>query len=215
MRNPNNERNKIMEAKVKEFYDALKIENIEANIESSQRAVKSYQATMIEGLMYLKVTRRYKENKRYAQESFSTYVQDRFGITPRTFEDHAKAVEIFRPMVLKHGIGLVSKIVSRCGKQGAVKVFKDIEKGNQDDARPISREKIEQSIEAHKQKENNPAIKTDWRTLYGQEKAAHETTKELLKSAHQTIGELNDQITRLKAARGTVGRVLRQQNHLG
>lgn len=188
--------NKEMEAR----YSNMNISTLEDEVRNGMKDYREGLIKVTEILIYLKTTGRYKENKRYAREPFSVYLEDNFSIRPGTFQNQERAVLLFREESKEHGIGLVSKTLGMCGQQRAKIVFNEIESTEAKANKPLSRAKIEKIIEQHRDPRRKVKVKdiVDWKGMYETEKAAHDKTKEVLRMAKKRIEELEEQVGKLK-----------------
>jgi len=82
---------------------------------------------IIEGLQYLEVSKRYKENKVYSRASFKSYLDGEFSIHESTYRELVKAYIRHPDETLKFGVGVVRKATQLCGLR-AKKAFAKIEK---------------------------------------------------------------------------------------
>ncbi len=82
---------------------------------------------IIEGLQYLEVSKRYKENKVYSRASFKSYLDGEFNMPEGTYRELVKAYFRHPNETLKFGVGVVRKTTQLCGLK-AKKVFAKIEK---------------------------------------------------------------------------------------
>lgn len=181
-------------------YDGQDIQTLESEVRNNLATSREAQAEMIEILVYLKTSSRYKENKRYSKESFTIYLTDCFGIREHTFQDWQRAVTLFKDEVIKHGIGLVAKTLKLCGPNRTKIVFSEINRLEDiKKAKSIPREKIEIIIQNNRKTAKIEKTYTDWRAMYEQEKLTHARTFEAYREAKETIKELEAQIAKLKA----------------
>lgn len=67
--------------KEKQDLQKMTIDEIESRIDGNIAKARTADQYMIESLIYLKTSGRYKENKRYERATFYDYVQDRFNLT--------------------------------------------------------------------------------------------------------------------------------------
>jgi len=102
---------------------------------------------IIEGLQYLEVSKRYKENKVYSRASFKSYLDGEFSMHESTYRELVKAYIRHPGETLKFGVGVVRKTTQLCGLK-AKKAFAQIEKA-----------KTHAQIERIIQKHRNPKIK--------------------------------------------------------
>ncbi len=97
---------------------------------------------IIEGLQYLEVSKRYKENKVYSRASFKSYLDGEFSMHDSTYRELVKAYIRHPDETLKFGVGVVRKINQLCGLR-AKKAFAKIEKAK-------THAQIERIIQEHR-----------------------------------------------------------------
>lgn len=117
---------------IKKAYDYMKIEGLEESICDVRDLRERTHKTLITVLYYLERTKRYKENKAFAKSSFAVYLRDRFNISESEYRRSRMAYVSFPDEAEKHGVGFVSRVVSRCSAADAPKVFKSIDKLQKD-----------------------------------------------------------------------------------
>lgn len=198
-----------MKEDLKKKYDGKDLAEIEAMVRDLMSRGRENFVEMVEVLIYLKASKRYKQNPRYARETFSVYVEDLFGILPGTFMQWQKAVGEFPEETKIHGLGLVAKISRICGGQRAKIVFREIT--TLEEVRTnkgVPREKIAKIIE--KNKNSRAPVKkehVDYRALYLEEQRAHKDTQTKLHAAHKKIEELERQVAKLKETAATARKI--------
>lgn len=200
---------------LKKKYEGKTIAELESDIRSNMSLSREAQVEMIESLMYLKVTQRFKENPRYKNSSFKIYLEDNFGIREGTFMEQSRAIGLFRDEVLKHGIGLVAKTVSWCGKVKALEAFSEINKIPLVKQKGVPRAKIEQIIQSHKDPRRIVKEHTDWHSMYLAEQTEHNATKEKLRAAQKKIFDLEAQVVKLKNTASVVGKMRKMFTEMG
>jgi hypothetical protein len=186
------------EIKKNDKYDGINISELEAKIKKLYTLSRENQKEMYECLEYLRTTYRFKENPRYKKSSFWEYLEDNFTIRQGTYRENVRAFTKFPKYALEYGIGLVSKIDRVCGGMRVEKVISEIQQEGIAHKMPLSRAKMEAIIQKHWP---IPKIKkeiTDWKSMYENEKLAHDHTKEALQVAVKKVKELNEQIEKLK-----------------
>jgi hypothetical protein len=182
----------------KNKFDKFSLTELETKVEESAKDARDAQKMQIEVLFYLKVSGRYKENKRYEKATFYNYINDRFNIRTNTYMEMQMAFIKFPKETREFGVGVVSRVMRDCG---AVKVKSVLEKLNsaQEASKTIlKRAKIEGIIQSNSKPKPIKKEITDWRLMYETELRNHEATKTKLHEALMTIGELNNQIKKLK-----------------
>lgn len=176
-------------------YEKMTIDQIEKDIEANISMTKEAQKLTVEGLLYLKTSNRFKENKRYAKSSFYDYISDRFAISTAQWMKMQIPFAKFPEETMEFGPGIVNRAIAKCGNIKAKKVMNDLmtakEKGT------LKRSRIIQMIDDNAKPEIKKAY-TDWRAMYEAEVHAHEKTKAELKAALEEIDRLEDQIAKLK-----------------
>ena len=182
-------------------------EAVRANLSTQKNSI--IEATKV--LTYLRTTKRYKENKRYAKEKFEAYLEDLFGVRMGTFREWTRTLP-FEAEARTFGVGLVSKALRQCGPVGAKKALTEVSKLEEvRKEKIIPREKIEQIIVKNQDPRRMAAyerkVLTDWKAMYVQEKTAHDATKKLLAQARARIAELNEQVEKLKHTAKAFGEV--------
>ncbi|MEN6468027.1 MAG: hypothetical protein ABFD45_03620 [Smithella sp.] len=180
---------------------SMSIDSIEEIIDNCIRDARRVQKEMIEILIYLKTSGRWKENKLYSSRaSFDQYVEDRFNIRKNAFLEMQTAFIKFPSETIEYGIGLVCRVRRLCGPIKTAKVFRQIETTKNNLKTNIKRDHIEKIIMENATIDINPKEKTDWENLYKTEFAKHENTKMKLKEALDIIEQLKEQISKLKKA---------------
>lgn len=183
----------------KNTLSTMKINAMEEIIDMCIRDKRYLEKNIIEILIYLKTSGRYKENHRYERSSFYQYIEDRFNIRKNTYMEMQIAFCKFPVETIEYGVGLVCKVRRLCGPVKSANVFKLIKDTETYLNKEIKREWIEKIIQKHAivpKKES--ADKVDWKALYEAECARHEKTKLMLKEANRLIIEKNEQIKKLK-----------------
>ena len=97
---------------------------------------------IIEGLQYLEVSKRYKENKVYSRASFKSYLDGEFNMHESTYRELVRAYIRHPDETLKFGVGVVRKATQLCGLR-AKKAFTKIEKAK-------THAQIERIIQKHR-----------------------------------------------------------------
>lgn len=186
----------MIKEELKKKYDGKLIDVLETQAGECRLLSRKNDREFIEILYYLKVTNRYKENKRYCKETFYSYIKDRFSLLKGTFEEKRKVYGDYPDEAGIYGPGLVAKTLKVCGSQNVKEVFTQICKAEENRKTPLSRERIDSIIEQNRT-EIKKEIK-DWRAMYLAEVAAHEKTKVYLQEAMKKVKLLEGQIERLK-----------------
>ena len=187
-------------------YDALTINDLEGQIEKMFQMSRESQREMYCVLEYLRTSNRFKENPRYKKAAFWEYLEDRFTIRQGTYRENVRAFIKFPEYAIEYGVGMVTKIDRVCGSKKIGKVMDEIKKESAAHKKPLSRANIETIIQKHRTVTIEKTI-TDWKSMYEVEKAAHTFTLAALKEANTTIGELKEQIERLRRTAETFGKM--------
>ncbi len=185
-----------METKLKTLYDGMSIVEIEKMAMDYFHQARENRKSLIDVLIYLKVSSRYKENHRYAKESFWTYISDVYSMRPGTFIELQRVWTTFPKEAVEYSEGLVAKTLRIVDALNVKKVFAEIEKlkgGNLLDRRA----KVDKIIEKYKNPKKEKIVH-DWKALYEKEVMAHEATKAAYKEAMARIAELEEQNDKLK-----------------
>jgi len=178
-------------------YEKMSITELEESVKGKNEASLSAKKEMVEILIYLKTTSRFKENKTYAKSSFNHYIEDRFNIRPKTFYEMQKAFTRHPDETLHYGIGVVARIQRECGQKNAGKVLDEMKK-TENKVKVLKRKKIDDIIKQHSTPRPVKVI-SDWKARYEIEFRDHEETKKQLAAAWLTIKEQDEQIEKLKA----------------
>ena len=182
----------------KNKFDKFSINELETKVEESAKDARDAQKMQIEVLFYLKVSGRYKENKRYEKSSFYNYIEDRFNIRQGTYMEMQVAFIKFPNETREFGVGVVARVMRDCGAVKAKSVFEKLNTEKERTLTTLKRAKIESIIQSNAKPKPIKKEITDWRLMYETESRAHEETKEKLKEAYSTIRKLQDQINKLK-----------------
>lgn len=179
-------------------YDKMSIGELETAVRGSLATHKSSLIDAITVLGYLQSSKRYKENQRYAKEPFKVYLEDMYSIRWGTYVDWRKA-SYFPDAAREFGVGLIAKVVTRCGAVRAANVFKEIMELEEVRAKRIPRDKINDIIMAYTDPRRMVKREiNDWRAMYEREAMAHNVTKVRLRDLVAENKELREQISKLK-----------------
>jgi len=178
-------------------FAGLPISDLESYVDNCIVDARVAQKEMVEVLLYLKVTGRYKENKRYERATFYQYIEDRFNIRKGTYMEMQRAFAKFPQETVEFGVGLVSKVIRQCGPVRSGKVLADLLKAKETAKTELKRAKIEKIIQDNTTRRIKKSF-TDWRAMYEAEAAAHQKTKDDLSAAYARINELEEQVVRLE-----------------
>lgn len=198
-------------------YDGMTIEQLCELLNGRFANMRESQREFYEILFYLQTTSRYKELPGYKKSSFWQFIEDNFNIRKGTFMENIKAWTRYPEIAADFGTGLVTKIERMCGAAKIPKVAAEIRKERDGHKKPLPRARIETIIQSFRKQQNEVKKEiTDWKSMYEREAAAHEKTKNALRSAMAEIHSLNDQIARLKRTAETfveVREILDRHNH--
>jgi len=181
------------------LFDKMNITELEREVEDKLRESREFQFQMMEILIYLKTSGRYKENKRYENESFYTYIDDRFNIRKGTYMENQRAFTRYPEETKEYGVGLVAKVLRVCGTTRAKMALEKIEEARDTAKNELKRGKIEAIIDKYRVVPKEKKEKVDWKARYEHECRTHEETKNKLRVAMAKIKEQAEQIDRLKA----------------
>jgi hypothetical protein len=181
-------------------YDGKKIDELERLALSSQKGLREAHFELVCVLYYIKVTKRYKENRRYAKATFGQYIDEVFSIREGTFIEWQRAVLTYPEESKRHNIGLVAKVAKTCGpikSKAAFAAIDEVVKNAKKDG-PAVREKIDAVVESFRA---TPKIKRevkDYKAMYERECAAHEAAKGRIRELEAANAELVEQVKKLK-----------------
>ena len=133
---------------MKKQYDSKTILEIEGQIEGARETVYDAMVRQIEMLYYLDRTKRFRENKRYKDSTFETYIKGRFNITPNAYHEKRLALGWYPKESKDLGIGTVMRIHRDCEDRD--RVFGQIGKEQQARKTPLPQKKIEEIIQTHR-----------------------------------------------------------------
>lgn len=184
---------------LKNQFDQMSIGELESKVDGCIKYTRSEQREMVEVLIYLKTSGRYKENKVYEQSSFYVYIEDRFCIRPGTYENMENAHVRFPTETVQWGTGLVSKVLKVCGSVRAKKTLEEMNEAVRTSKRGMRKAGIESIIEKNRTIPKTEKVKVNWHAKYENERKAHEETKIKLREAMKKIHEQGEQIERLKS----------------
>lgn len=188
----------------KQKFEKVDIGTLEKMADDARSQSRIQQKEFVEILFYLRISKRWKENKRYAKSSFWIYIEDLFNMRRNTYMENERAFVKFANETVEYGVGLVAKIDRACKSTDVKKVFQEIDKAK-DGKMSLSRDKIEKIIDKHRDPEKAKPDRKDYKTLYIREVEAHQRTKDALKDALKQIEEMADQIRKLKETAKVIG----------
>lgn len=176
---------------LKTNWDKKPLESIEKSIASFSEISCRNEIELYERLYYLEMTKRFKENTKYKNETFFTYIKDKFHLRKGTYLNKRRAYIQFEAQCVKYGVGLVSKIIRSCTHLNAQKVFNAI-------TNTMNRQQIENVINKHKRPIKDKPKKPNIHALQAQ----HERDQKTIRDLNKTIKELKAQNKKLKATVG-------------
>lgn len=113
---------------LKTKYDKKNINFIEKDIlDKNKKAVKNREE-FIAGLFYLEATSRFRDNPKYKNSGFRSYISDLFQLSYSAYSKEKYAFLKFPKESKEHGPGLVNKVREKCGTLKIEKVFQEISK---------------------------------------------------------------------------------------
>jgi len=172
------------------------LKSLENNIRIWIIANRDLRVKTILTLEHIRDKERYKERKRYRNSSFYTYLGDIFNIRKGTFLKEREAVLKFPDESIRHGSGLVAKVIVKC-KNNAKTVLQKIDEGSKK-GKEMSRRKIEELITEYTDpsvKRSKPAPITKLR----EELKSIVLENEALKVENKTTNDLKREVISLKS----------------
>lgn len=146
---------------LKAKYDTEQISEIELSCQNNIKSIGENRKEFILKLYYLERTKRFKENKIYANSSFSIYINNVFNLRYSTYNKERFAYIAFPELTIKYGSGLVNKVKQKCGIDKIATVFDLINKTVN-----VNHNQIEAIIDKHRLiKESNGAYKVSKKYL--------------------------------------------------
>jgi len=100
---------------LKKQFDTTAISTIEKEADACIVNHLTARKEFIGILFYLERTKRFKENKTFKDATFGQYISDRFHLLYGTYHRERRAFFSFPHEAEKHGVGVVSKAITRCG----------------------------------------------------------------------------------------------------
>lgn len=102
-------------SELKTRYDNDSVSSIERNVKNGITKYQESRAIVIQTLWYLQKTNRFRENSKYEQSTFETYIKNEFNISPSQYRAERWALVAFPDASARFGVGTVTKIRSMCG----------------------------------------------------------------------------------------------------
>lgn len=171
------------------------ITQIEKSIKADNATAAEARKKAIEGLLYLRDSGRFKENKLYRKSSFENYLMGVFNIRYNTFLESARAFSKYPDESVRYGVGLISKVYRNCGAIKERRVIAEIAEADKKAKVPLKRDKIEAIIQKHAKPKPK---KNDYKAMYITEVAAHKRTKGQYTDAMKDLKAARNQIEKLK-----------------
>lgn len=112
----------------KQKFEKVDIGTLEKMADDARSQSRIQQKEFVEILFYLRISKRWKENKRYAKSSFWIYIEDLFNMRRNTYMENERAFVKFANETVEYGVGLVAKIDRACKSTDVKKVFQEIDK---------------------------------------------------------------------------------------
>lgn len=210
-------------SELKKAFDPMKVPDIERLIESNKSASVECERKFILALYYLEHTSRFREIDRYKKATFGEYISDRYAINITTFKKLALVYIRFEKEAETYGPGMVLKAVNQCGPSGAVQVFKETAKAQNEKKMPVTRKAIMATIAKHKRnqvnfkaiatnvkaenkelKEKNTAREKELLAIIEARDTQIEKLKKALSQRDEKIKKLSEEISRLATNRQTI-----------
>jgi len=172
------------------------LKSLENNIRVWIVANRELRTKLILTLDHIRDKERYKERKRYRNSSFFIYLEDIFNIRKGTFLKEREAVLRFPDESIRHGTGLVAKVITKC-KNNTKTVLQKIDEGSKK-GKEMSRRKIDELITKYTDpsvKRLKPAPITKLR----EELRSTTLENEALKVENKTVNDLKKEVISLKS----------------
>ncbi len=192
----------ITNDELKTTYGNLSINQLEAEALSEKQSMVDGQIQMTLVLRYLKITKRYKENKHYCKSTFKEYLEGRIGIRYGTYLKNERAVVHYTDQARELGIGLVSKVAATCGPAKAPKALREISKIRKQrkvDSLALASE-INIIIDSNRSRKKITKKATDYKAMYEREALAMESARAYILELTKENSKLKAQVKKLKAA---------------
>ena len=181
-----------------EQYQSKTIEELEAMVVARGKEKTDAHIEQIRILEHIRTAHRWRENPRYARESFWTYLSDRFNIRPSTYDKSRLAVLKWPDATREYGVGVIAKIKDHCGAKQTEKVIRELDIAKAKTKNGLKRDKIESIINAHKIEKSDIQSPQPRKTA-AYWKAQHDQVLADLEKAKATISALMDENRELTA----------------
>jgi hypothetical protein len=186
-----------MNPEILKKYEGKTLKQIEDQIRENNKSAHESRAGVVEGLMYLRKTSRYKENPLYAKSSFERYLMGEFNMRLGTLLETASAYSNYPEESARYGVGLIAKVKKRCTPVAQRKVMDEIKATGKKLKKPITRDKIDFIIQKHAKP--SPPAKETYKELYVAEVEKNQKLTEKYNQAMNDLTAANRQIEKLKA----------------
>lgn len=174
---------------LKKKYDGKAIAEIESGCKKLVEKSVDNRKEFILGLYYLERTKRFKENKIYANSTFESYIRTMYNLRYNTYNKERFGFIAHPAAAQKWGVGLIAKIQNVCGAGKVSDVM-----GKIDATKNITHEQIGKIIGTNaKERPVKPLVETK-RDIETENIKRGKTIAEYI----QTINEKDAQIARMR-----------------
>ncbi len=173
------------EKDLKEIYDELPIAKVEKTAISCQTSAKNIRKKFIEVLYYLQFTSRYKENKKYKNATFESYIYDQYHLRITSFDKEKIAFLLYPKQAVNLGPGIITKVRAKCGVLKTPKVLKEIQASQQTPA------KIEKIIEKYAKPVKPTPVKPSISHIEKALDRSQEDTRQIVKRASDYLRQID------------------------
>ena len=184
----------IFQKETEKKYKTMSISDLEMECQSCQGAEMAARKRFIGILGYLKITKRYRENVRFKQASFGVYLEQKFYMSERKFNDERLAFNQYADRCQETSVATVVKIIKKVPVLNHYKVFDKIVRAKKKANGEISQYRVEKIID---QFTPTPKAKPGGKTIREYE-AEIVDLKARLMDAEATIKGQEEQIERLE-----------------
>ena len=184
----------IFQKETEKKYKTMSISDLEMECQSCQGAEIAARKRFIEILGYLKITKRYRENVRFKQAAFGVYLEQKFYMSERKFNDEREAFNRYADRCQETSVATVVKIIKKVPVLDHYKVFDKIVRAKKKANGEISQYRVEKIID---QFTPTPKAKPKGKTIQEYE-AEIVDLKARLMDAEATIKGQEEQIERLE-----------------
>lgn len=176
----------------------MSLAEIIEGLKTSLLEIQSNRKKLIIGLMYLKETKRYKEDARFAKASFKTFLQNTFPITIESFNKGKYAWFSFPEETEKYGEETVLKILSNCGKKQVSTVLDAIKKKEKSLKKTMTQRQIEAVIKPFERIRQYPKVNGNekkYRQMYNEQIKVNKALDMENKELKAQIEKLKEQLS--------------------